>query len=410
MAPIAKLARSALVLIVLGVLWKFDYFDKIAKKISQVVDYLHKKHIIPNFIYTNGQKLSSIEGVAIATVLNNLCLNLLLFLLYELTRPLSRSVWGDHKAIAMKHGAWVWEIEGLCGIAYEPWIQNLWNYNLDTDKGDDGLHGLTWEQNVFGAIYWKGHNYVTGLVYYTVFFCASRKYNRYQLYMVLFWYGSFIAIIIYTCFPCAPPRYLPDAHIDDMLKGVWKRGVCDEDNDNGWGNCYAAMPSVHSLWCTLSCFAAIWHFYLLFSFSKSQSLSQPQSKLNVYVNSNEKQQTMIVSRKLGQFIGIVGILFFIGYFITMHMVIFATGNHWILDAVASWVIAIVVYCAWRLDLLPYLQNFKNYNINDNGTNNTNNRLKLDIKNGNKLRISVEPDLESQPINNNDYIPVKSQEF
>merc|ERR1712038_1347527 len=106
--------------------------------------------------------------------------------------------------------------------------------------------------------------------------------------------------------------------MDDSFVKILNHQICGRDNDKyAWANCYAAMPSVHSIWCTITVAMALYHSYFV--------LYKQTNKLIIKI------------------IAIIGFIVFLMYFIMMHIVIMASGHHWIADIFGSWIIMLVYF-------------------------------------------------------------------
>merc|ERR1712242_679355 len=106
-----------------------------------------------------------------------------------------------------------------------------------------------------------------------------------------------------------------EAQIVDSFAAVLKRQICDAHNDHGgWANCYAAMPSVHSIWCTVTSAMACYHCYFVLPALFASCCSAECARM----------------------LSVAGLCVFAAYWVLMHVVNMASGHHWVADFVASW--------------------------------------------------------------------------
>lgn len=293
----SKTYRIIFFLSTITFLWFFIGTQAISKLIYKLLLKARAKGLVPSFIWNPLSSIALAQGVTIRSIVNNLFLHTLMVIAYECGRPIAVYLYGDHSKTGELHAIWIYKLESfLMG-------SDLIERRLQIAFGD-GYNMVLF----FETIYRGGHFYLSVIVYYAALLFASRKTKIYELYMYMIWSCSLTACFIYAIFPCAPPRFIEEARIKDSFAVVLQRQICDAQNDHGgWANCYAAMPSVHSIWCTVTCAMACYHcYFILYDFNRMLS--------------------------------IVGLSVFIWYWVMMHLVIMASGHHWIADFVASWII------------------------------------------------------------------------
>jgi membrane-associated phospholipid phosphatase len=142
-----------------------------------------------------------------------------------------------------------------------------WVHGLERSLGLDvgpGLQsavadlGVQWVANV---LYGSLHFVVTTLVFVVLYVRRPDRYERWRTAFVL---CSVAAFVLQRLVPVAPPRLVEDvagtALMDDWLAehpALWdfEQGVISEA-----ANHYAAMPSMHVGWATLSAVGLVWAF------------------------------------------------------------------------------------------------------------------------------------------------------
>ena len=210
---------------------------------------------------------------------------------------LSRLVAADDLASARDRAAEILDIERFAHLDIESWL----NHALAP------IDAIAVPMSFWYATL---HYLVTPAVLAFVYFRHRVDYPRARNAIVL---GSAIGLACYLVLPTAPPRLMPGSHYLDALARTasfgWWGG--DASAPAGLGhitNELAAMPSLHVGW-TVWVAWAIW------------------------------RHTTIVGRALA-----------VAYVAGTTLVVIATGNHWVLDAVAGGVVMIAgIVLAKRLD-------------------------------------------------------------
>ena len=292
--------------IVISIIYFYIGVERLSKTIyNRILLKLRSRRLIPTFAWEYASKISSEQGLTISSILNNLLLHAILVISYECTRPIGKYLYGNQPKTAELHAIWIYKLETfLMG-------NTLLERRLQMAIGDS--YNITL---FFETIYMGGHYNLSIIVYYLSLFLASRKTRIYEMYMYTTWSSSFSACLIYALFPCAPPRLITEAGIQDTFSTILGRQICDAANDHdGWANCYAAMPSVHSIWCTVTCAMACYHAYFIFY-------------------------------KYNRIFAKAVFAFFLAYWIMMHIVIMASGHHWIADWFASWIIMSIYFVVY----------------------------------------------------------------
>jgi hypothetical protein len=210
---------------------------------------------------------------------------------------LSRLVAADDLVSARGRAAEILHVEQLAHLDIESWL----NHALAP------IDAIAVPMSFWYATL---HYLVTPAVLAFVYFRHRVDYPRARNAIV---FGSAIGLACYLVLPTAPPRLMPGSHYLDALARTasfgWWGG--DASAPAGLGhitNELAAMPSLHVGW-TVWVAWAIW------------------------------QHTNIVGRALA-----------IAYVAGTTLVVIATGNHWVLDAVAGGLVMVAgIALAKRLD-------------------------------------------------------------
>lgn len=164
---------------------------------------------------------------------------------------------------------------------------------------------------VFGSFWYATtHYFVTAAVLIWLYRRSASQYVTARRALVL---ATLMGLVFYLLIPTAPPRLIDGAYID-ILKlhadaGWWGADASAPKGLGGITNELAAMPSLHAGW-------ALWVALVLI-----------RAKVPVAV----------------QHLGIV-------YAVVTTIIIVGTGNHWILDALAGWIVvgaAFAMIMAWE---------------------------------------------------------------
>ena len=186
-------------------------------------------------------------------------------------------------AAAEANGRAVWELEQRLGLDIEPLVQDA-----ALLVGAPGF--LNW---LYGTL----HFLVTAVTLVLLF---RRHPGRYQCWRTGFVLSSLLAFGIYRLWPVAPPRLLPDGHGGTVLADTLALHPTPWDFQSGplseVANHYAAMPSMHAGW-ALFCALAL-------GLGRTRRVR----------------------------------LALLGYPTLTTVVIMATGNHFLLDAVAGFAV------------------------------------------------------------------------
>lgn len=229
---------------------------------------------------------------ASARALREVALITALWIVYSL----SRLVADDDLGRAREQAADILRLERFLHIDIESWLNHA-------------LTPLT--QIAVPMSFWYAalHYVVTPLVLAYLFFRQRDDYSRARNAIVI---GSAIGLVCYMLFPTAPPRLMPGGHYLDALAqtahfGWWSEHASAPAGLGHITNELAAMPSLHVGW------------------------------------------TVWVAWALWRHVGVAGRLITCLYAGGTTLVVIATGNHWLLDAVAgAAVIAIGVAVAGRI--------------------------------------------------------------
>lgn len=165
-----------------------------------------------------------------------------------------------------------------------------------------GLLGSFW--------YATTHYLVTAAVLIWLYRRSATQYVTARRALVV---ATLIGLVFYLLMPTAPPRLMDGAYIDILRQhaqdGWWGADASAPRGFRGMTNELAAMPSLHAGW-------ALW-VALVFIRARVPAIVQQ--------------------------LGIV-------YAVTTAIVIVGTGNHWVVDAVAGWMVVIAGFAlvmAWE---------------------------------------------------------------
>lgn len=224
--------------------------------------------------------------------LRELALIAALWIVYSLSRLLA----GDDLGAARRHASWILDLERSMHLDIEAWANHTVAPIL---------------QIAVPMSFWYAalHYVVTPIVLAFVFFRHRDEYIRARNALVI---GSAIGLACYVAFPVAPPRLMPGSHYLDVLAqtsqfGWWSQHASAPTGLGHITNELAAMPSLHVGW-------TVWVAWALW------------------------QHTNLVGRVLA-----------CSYVAGTTAVVIATGNHWLLDAVAgAAAVAVGILAADRL--------------------------------------------------------------
>jgi membrane-associated phospholipid phosphatase len=199
---------------------------------------------------------------------------------YDLTRALAQG----REAVALANGVFFMNLEKALGIWWEPWIQ-----------GHVSAVGP-----LMNFLVWAYANLHLPIIIGAMVWLFTQRRGEWTLYRNWFLAMNFIAVIVFALLPTAPPRMIFTSGVADI---DFLHGVRAHIFENGvLANPFAAMPSLHFAY---ALFIAI----MLFALASDRWL------------------------RFGGF----------AYPIVVFVAIVATGNHFIIDAIAG---GLVVLAAW----------------------------------------------------------------
>jgi hypothetical protein len=153
-----------------------------------------------------------------------------------------------------------------------------------------------WAIRLANTVYFWGH--MPTLIFFAVWLYTQRR-GSYFVIRNAFLASGFVAVIIYATYPLAPPRLMPlEGFIDTMA--IYDRLGYNAQETEAFVNQYAAMPSLHFGWSMLIGGAVA-----------------------------------VVSRSM--ITAIAGILWPVAMFFSIVM----TANHFIVDAIAGGIVALI---------------------------------------------------------------------
>jgi len=202
------------------------------------------------------------------------------YLAYDLSRALSQG----REAIAMANGIYFMNLEKALGIWWEPWIQGR------VSAVGPLMTSLVW-------VYQYAHlPVIIGIMVWAF----TQRRGQWAFYRNWFLAMNFIAVLVFALLPTAPPRMIFTSGVADIN---FLHGIRSAILENGMlANPFAAMPSLH-------------FGYALFI------------------------GLMLYTLADGRWMRYLGFFYAFVVFVT----IVATGNHFIVDAVAG---GLVVLAAW----------------------------------------------------------------
>ena len=197
---------------------------------------------------------------------------------------ISRAVVVGREAVAMANGLFFMNLEKAMGIFWEPWVQGR------ASELPPLMDFLVWS---YGALHLP-------LIIGTMVWIFTQRHSRWTQFRDWFLAMNFMALLLYFLLPTAPPRMIFTSGVADISYLQGKRLSIFE---NGLlANPFAAMPSLHFAY---ALFAALALFTLA-------------------------RQTWL---RWGGF----------AYPALVLLAIVATGNHFIVDAVASVLVVLAAY-------------------------------------------------------------------
>ncbi|WP_203416772.1 phosphatase PAP2 family protein [Jiangella ureilytica] len=197
----------------------------------------------------------------------------------------------DDQARAMANSVQVWTAEQSLNIDFELWLNHT-------------VHAVEWLTVTINYFYVFLHFVVTGAVLVWLFL---RHPGRYRAARTVLAVTTALALFGYYLFPLAPPRLLPSGLFYDTVALHETVGALTSGDLQNLSNQYAAMPSMHagwSMWCGIA----------------------------------------IVMFARRHWVKVLGVL----YPLATVLVITATANHYVLDAVGGWATLAAGFALQRL--------------------------------------------------------------
>ncbi|HTX68567.1 MAG TPA: phosphatase PAP2 family protein [Thermoleophilia bacterium] len=202
------------------------------------------------------------------------------YMAYDVSRALAQG----REAIAMANGIYFMNLEKALGIWWEPWIQGR-------------VSAVGPLMSALVLVYQYAH---LPLIIGCMLWLLTQRRGQWIFYRNWFLAINFIAVLVFALLPTAPPRMILTSGVADM---DFLHGLRSSIFENGMlANPFAAMPSLH-------------FGYALFI------------GLMLYT---------LTPRRWVRYLGFL-------YASVVFVTIVATGNHFIVDAVAG---ALVVLAAW----------------------------------------------------------------
>ncbi|WP_203453707.1 phosphatase PAP2 family protein [Jiangella aurantiaca] len=186
----------------------------------------------------------------------------------------------DDQAQAVANSVRIWTTEQSMNVDFELWLNHT-------------VHAVEWLTVTVNYFYVFLHFVVTGAVLVWLFVGHPGRYRAARTVLA---FTTGLALFGYYLFPLAPPRLLPSGGFYDTVAIHETVGALTSGDLQSLSNQYAAMPSMHAGW-SLWCGIAI----------------------------------IIFARR--RWVRVLGVLY---PFATV-LVITATGNHYVLDAVGGYV-------------------------------------------------------------------------
>ncbi len=199
---------------------------------------------------------------------------------YDVSRALAQG----REAVAIANGVYFMNLEKALGIWWEPWIQGR----------------ISAVEPLMTSLVWIYANLHLPLIIGTMVWIFTQRRSHWSLYRNWFLAMNFIAVIAFALLPTAPPRMIFTSGVADIN---FLQGVREQILEGGLlANPFAAMPSLH-------------FGYALFIAIALCALGRER------------------------WLSVLGF----SYAFIVLVAIIATGNHFIIDAVAG---GLVVLAAW----------------------------------------------------------------
>lgn len=165
----------------------------------------------------------SITPRAAEDVLRQAFLMLATYAAYDFSRTLVKG----RQTVAMENGTFFMNLEKSLGMYWEPWIQ------ARISAVDPLMSLLIWAYDSFHLPFIIG----------SLIWVFTQHRDRWTLFRNWFLGMNFMALVMFYLLPTAPPRMIFTSGVVDSH---YLHGVRSEIFDNGiLGNPYAAMPSLH---------------------------------------------------------------------------------------------------------------------------------------------------------------------
>jgi len=222
----------------------------------------------------------SLTSIGGEDVVRQIMIMMACYAAYDISRALAQG----REAVALANGVFFMNLEKALGIWWEPWVQGR------VSTLEPVMTALVW-------IYQYAH---LPIIIGAMVWMFMQRRGSWILYRNWFLAMNFIAVIVFALLPTAPPRMIFTSGVADIN---FLHGVRTQILENGLlANPFAAMPSLH-------------FGYALFI------------------------GVMLYTLAGGRWTRYLGFL----YALVVLVAIVATGNHFIIDAVAG---ALVALAAW----------------------------------------------------------------
>ena len=229
--------------------------------------------------YLDDARFSFSPGTA-EDVLRQAVIMLIMYAAYDLSRTFVKG----REMVAMAHGIYFMNLEKALGIYWEPWIQGR----------------VSAIEPLMSVLVWAYSNLHLPLIIGSLVWVFTQHRGSWMRIRNWFLAMNFMALIMFYLLPTAPPRMIFTSGIVDS---AYLLGVRSEIFDNGLlGNPYAAMPSLHFGY-------ALFIALILFTLAGRRWL------------------------RWGGF----------AYAVLVLVSIVATGNHFIVDAIAGGLVVLAAY-------------------------------------------------------------------
>lgn len=204
----------------------------------------------------------------------------------------SRAAVMGREAVAVANGMFFMNLEKALGIYWEPWIQ-----------GHASAYGPLMQ-----FLVWAYTGLHLPLIVGTMIWVFTQRRSQWTMFRNWFLGMNLIAVIVFFLLPTAPPRMLFTSGVADIN---YLHGVRDQILENGFlANPFAAMPSLHFAYAVFIALAVF----------------------------------MLANHRRARWAGFA-------YPAVVLVAIVATGNHFIVDAVAGGLVVLAAY-VFALNVQP----------------------------------------------------------